>query len=113
MDGAVHLLVEERVLHVAGDAGVAPDPELAEAARAFVDVERLDQVVLVRLGRGVDDHAAREREADTGDLAAPVDRREVAERDLTLGRVLDRAAEELASGQVGAQRVDPHRPSLE
>src|SRR5436305_13122463 len=30
--GAVDLLVEERVLHVARDAGVAADPELAEPA---------------------------------------------------------------------------------
>ena len=55
VDRAVHLLVEERVLHVARDAGVAADPELAEPARARVGVERLYQGILVRLGRRVDD----------------------------------------------------------
>ena len=109
VDGAVDLLVEEGVLHVARDAGVAADPELAEAPRALVGVERLEQEVLVRLGGRVDDPAALEAQADAAHLAAAVDGRELGERDRALGRVLDRAAEELAARDVRAAGVDLHR----
>jgi hypothetical protein len=47
--GPVHLLVEQRVLHVPRDPGVAADPELTEPAGALVGVQRLDQVLLVGL----------------------------------------------------------------
>ena len=40
--GAVDLLVEERVLHVACDARVAADAELADAPRTLVQVEHLE-----------------------------------------------------------------------
>src|SRR5215211_947589 len=45
VDGSVHLFVEVDVPHVAVDAGVAADPELADAARPFVGVECFDQEV--------------------------------------------------------------------
>src|SRR3954468_14049620 len=45
VDGAVHLLVEVDVPHVAVNAGVAANPELANAARAFVGIECVDQEV--------------------------------------------------------------------
>ena len=99
VDGAADLLVEEDLAGAVGDAEVGADAELAEAAGALVGVEHLDQEVLAALGGRVDDLAALEAEADAGDLAAGVGRRQV-EGDLALGRVLDRAGEELAVGHV-------------
>src|SRR5262245_23320695 len=49
VDGAVDLLVEQRVLHVACDARVAADSELAEEPRSLVTVEDLVQERLVHL----------------------------------------------------------------
>src|SRR5919197_1840728 len=60
VDGSVHLFVEIDVPHVAVNAGVAADPELADAARALVGVERLDQEVLFAIGRRINDAAFRE-----------------------------------------------------
>src|SRR5437899_381590 len=57
VDGAVDLLVEERVLHVLGDPRIAADPELAEPPGSLVEVEHLEQERLVRIGRGVHDLA--------------------------------------------------------
>src|SRR4029453_16640182 len=57
MDRPVHLLVEERVLHVALDPGVAADAELPEHASALVAVELGEQRLLVRGRRGTDDLA--------------------------------------------------------
>ena len=111
--GAVHLLVEERVLHVARDARVAADPELAEPARALVGVEHLQQELLVGGGGGVDDASAVEAEPDSGHLAAVVDGRKLGEADLSLGGVLEWASEELAAGQIGTERIDFHRATLE
>src|SRR5207237_6495565 len=54
MDGAVDLLVEERVPHVAGDPRVAADSQLAEEPGALVPVDRLEEEVLVVLGGGLD-----------------------------------------------------------
>ena len=54
-----------------------------------------------------------EPQANAGDLLAPVDRRKVGERDLAFGRVLDRAAEELAARKVRSERIDLHRPAFE
>src|SRR6476661_130925 len=98
--GAVDLLVEERVLHVPRDAGIAADAELAQEARALVELELLEQELLVRLGRGVDDLPALEAEPDPAHLAAGVDGRELAEHDLALGRILDRRGEKLPAGHV-------------
>src|SRR6476620_2924907 len=50
VDGSVHLFVEVDVPHVAVNAGVAADPELANAARAFVGVECCDQEVFFAVG---------------------------------------------------------------
>ena len=50
VDGSVHLFVEVDVPHVAVNAGVAADPELADAARAFVGVECFDQEVFFAVG---------------------------------------------------------------
>ena len=106
VDGAVHLLVEQRVLHVARDPRVAADPELAEPARALVGVERLDQELLVRVRPGVDDPPAREAEPDARDLAARVDGGELARTRSRPPPSPRRAAEELAAGHVRAERVD-------
>ncbi len=65
---AVDLLVEERVFHVARDAGVATDAELADPPRAVVAVQHLVQERLVRLGRR-DDAAALEAQPDAVQLA--------------------------------------------
>jgi hypothetical protein len=46
VDRPVDLLVEERLLDVALDPGVAADAELAEAARALVAVELGDENVI-------------------------------------------------------------------
>src|SRR4029450_9994759 len=59
--GAVDLLVEERVLHVAGHPGVPADAELAEAAGALVQVEHLRQELPIARCGGLDDHARLER----------------------------------------------------
>src|SRR5436190_15690255 len=109
----VDLLVEERVLHVARDARVAPDAELAQPPGALVGVQRLDQELLVGLRRRVDDLAALEPQAHAGELTAGEDRRKLAEPDLAFRRVLDRRREELAARDVRPARVDLHRPSGE
>ena len=70
--------------------GLQPMPSSPEPAGALVEVELLEQELLVGLRRGVDDLPALEAEADPAHLAAAVDRRELAEDDLALGRVLDR-----------------------
>src|SRR5580765_2231343 len=106
--GAVDLLVEQRVLHVARDAGVAADPELAEVASALVEVERLQQELLVGRGRRLDDAPSLEAKCDSGDLPPVVDGRKLAEDDLAFGRILDRREEELAAWHVGAVPDDPH-----
>src|SRR3954453_5328635 len=95
MDGPADLLVEQDLAGPGRDAVVGADAELAETAGTFVGVEHLDQEVLALLGRGVGDLAALEAKANSGDLAPGVARRQV-EGDLALGRVLDRAREELA-----------------
>src|SRR5262249_14936586 len=96
VDRAVHLLVEQRVLGVALDPGVAADPELTEPACPLVGVERGDQVVLVQSCGGVDDLSALEAEPDVLTDLALVDGRELPELDHSLGGVLDRGVEELA-----------------
>src|SRR5579871_6342130 len=100
VDGAVDLLVEVDVADVAVDAGVAADAELADAARAGVGVERVQQVRLLGLGRRVDDDAALEAEPHPAQPAAAAHRLELREGDRALGGVLDGAQEELAAGHV-------------
>ena len=107
VDRAVDLLVEADVLREALDARVAADPELAEPARALVGVERLEQEVLA--GRGAIASTIRpcsKTKPDARDLVAEVDRRELAEGDLALGRVLDRRVEDLAARHVDVAVVD-------
>src|SRR5215211_6409885 len=94
VDGAVHLLVEVDVPHVAGDPGVAADPELADPAGALVGVERLEQEVFFALRGRLDDPALREAEADAPELAAVPHRREPGEVDRSLSRRLHRADKE-------------------
>src|SRR5262245_9819543 len=48
MNRPVHLLVEQRVLHVPLDSGVAADPVFAQDPRALVPVELGEQGLLVR-----------------------------------------------------------------
>src|SRR5205823_6309682 len=74
VDGAVDLLVEERVLHVALDAAVAADPELAEDACTFVAVERLEEDVLAPRRRSLDDAAALVDHPHSFDLVRLVER---------------------------------------
>ena len=93
--------------------GLQPMPSSPMPAGALVGVERLEQERLVRLGGRVDDAPVLEAEPDPGHLAAAIDGGELGERDHALGRVLDRAAEELAARQVRAERVDLHRATLE
>ena len=87
---AVDLLVEVHVAHVARDAGVGTDPELADAPRALVGVERLEQERLLGVGGGVDDPSALEAQPDPAQLAPAPELRELGERDRALGGVLDR-----------------------
>src|SRR6266550_1117913 len=68
VDRSVDLLVEESVLHVALDPGVAADAELAEHTRAVVSVERLEENVLAARGRGLDHPAALVDHADAVEL---------------------------------------------
>ena len=88
--------------------GVAADAELAESPGSFVGVQRLVEEVLVCVRRRLDHEAALELEPHVGEFAAGVDRGELAEEDLALGRVLQRAAEELAAGHVRSAGVDLH-----
>ena len=90
MDGAADLLVEQDLLREAVDAVVGADSELAQPARALVRVERLEQELLVSLGGRVDDRPSSNRSFTPDDLAAAVDRG-IAEGDLAVRRVLDRA----------------------
>src|SRR6266511_898685 len=53
MDRAADLLVEQAHLREAIDSVIGADTELAEPARAFVGVERLDQELLVSVGARV------------------------------------------------------------
>ena len=106
VDRAVDLLVEADVLREALDPRVAADPELAEPPRALVGVERPEQELLAVGGARLDDPAALEHEPHPGDLVAEVDRRELAEGDLALGRVLDRRVEDLAAGHVDVPVLD-------
>src|SRR5581483_8500709 len=127
MDGAVDLLVEERVPRVPLDPGVAADPELAEAARALVGVERGEQELLVPRRRRVDDLARLEAQPHALADVPLVGGRELRELDDALSGVLEGRVEELAArhvvvrvvdearaavereGQVGARTDDPHR----
>src|SRR5437764_555846 len=106
MHRAVDLLVEQRVLHVALDAGVAADPELAEDAGAVVAVERLEEDVLAAAGRGLDDAAASVDHPDSFDLVRLLEGRELGKVDDAFGRVLDRAEVDLATRQVRVAGVD-------
>jgi len=71
------------------DPVVGADAELAEAARALVRVEGLEQELLVSLGGRVYDLAVLEAQLHAGDLPPSVDRG-IAERDLAVDRVLGR-----------------------
>ena len=109
MHRAVDLLVEEDVAHVPRDARIAADPELAEPAGTVVAGEHLEQIGLVGVCGGVHHLSVLEAKTNARDLAARVQRGELREADRPLGRVLHRAAEELATGDVRAAGVDLHR----
>src|SRR5262245_25433826 len=106
VDRPVDLLIEERVLHEARDAGVAADAELAQRSPALVAVEPLDEKVLLRVGRGVDHPTGLEAQPDAPDLPPSVGRGKLDEGDLPLGRVLDGRVVELPAGHVRAARID-------
>ncbi|HEX3331861.1 MAG TPA: hypothetical protein VHS27_18200 [Gaiellales bacterium] len=113
MHGAVDLLVEVDVPRVSGDARIAADPELADAARALISVERAQQELLLAIRRRVDDPAAGEAQANAPDLPRRPGRRELGERDRAFRGRLDRAAEELPAGHVAHAGVDLHAASGE
>ena len=69
--------------------GLQPIPSSPSTARAFVDVECLDQERLAGARGRVDDAAAFEDEARAVDLVAVVHGRELGELDHALRRVLD------------------------
>src|SRR3954465_3326847 len=94
MDGAADLLVEQDLAGAVGDPVVGADPEFTETPCSVVRVAHLDQDLLALLGARVHDLAALESEVNSRDLSAGVARRQV-EADLSLGRVLDGAGEEL------------------
>src|SRR5918994_5618692 len=106
VDRAVHLLVEERVLHVALDAGIAADPVLAEDPRALVTVELREERLLVARRRRLDDLAALVAHPDVLDQIRLLVRGVLDEADRALGRLLDRAVEDLAAGHVRVAVVD-------
>src|SRR5581483_11466608 len=88
VDGAADLLVEQDLVRPAVDAVVQADAELADAARAFVEVEHLVQVALVLVARRADDPSLLEAKANAGDAAPGVDARRL-EVDVALDRALD------------------------
>ena len=92
------------------DPGVAADPELAEPPRALVRVERAEQELLP-VGRRSPRRSGRcsNTSRTPGDLVAEVHRRELAEGDLALGRVLDRRVEDLAARHVDVPVLDRAR----
>src|SRR5581483_4771489 len=106
VDRPRHLLVEERVPEVLRDPLVAADPELAQDTRSIVGVERLHESLLAPRRRRLDDAPSAEHEPDPLDPRAVELRRELAERDLALGRVLDRPQEELAPREVQLAHVE-------
>ena len=76
--------------HNPGDAGVAPDPELAQHARTIIGVEDAQEVFLAARGAGLDDPPALEPEPGTRDLMPEVHGRVLEEGDDPLGHILDR-----------------------
>ena len=111
VDRAVNLLVEERVPVRAVDPLVAADPELAQAARTLVAVERREQEVLVGLGRRLEDQAVLEAKADSLHLVTAVPAGVLAESDDAVRRVLDWAVEDLARRHVRGAGVDVAVPT--
>src|SRR4029077_13275430 len=67
VDRAGHLLVVEDVSHRPREAVVAADPELADEARALVDVERGLELGLALLRRGLVDPSLAEGQPDSRD----------------------------------------------
>src|SRR5262245_21472979 len=106
MDRPVHLLVEERVPHMALDARVAADSELAEHPGGLVDVERAHEGLLVRRRRSFDDPPSLVPHPHSLDDLWLLDGGVLGERDDAFRRVLDRAVEDLAPGHVHVPRVD-------
>ena len=89
--------------------GLQPIPN-SPSTRAPSSVSSVvEQEVLVRARARLDDAAALEAEHDVLDRAARVAGRILGEGDDALGRVLDRAVEDLAAGHVRADRVDAAR----
>src|SRR5205814_3795367 len=89
VDRPVDLLVEERVLDVPLDPGVAADPELAEDARPLVAVERLQQDVLAADRARIDHPPAREDKPYALHLVRLLEDRKLRVMDDAFGRVLD------------------------
>src|SRR4029453_10221071 len=106
VDRPVHLLVEQRVLHVSLDSRIAADPVLPERPGAFVAVELREQRVLVGGCRSVHDLAALVAHPDALDEVGFLVGRVLEEADDPLGGLLDRAVEDLAAGHVRVAVVD-------
>ena len=88
VDGAGDFFVEEDVLHGLGAIGVEADGEFADVAGAFIGVEDLVEGCGVG-GRGLDDLAVPEDEADVGVGQGAIDGRAV---------VMDDAVDGVADG---------------
>ena len=98
--------VEVDVAHVAVDAGIAADAQLADAAGTVIGVERLEQEVFFDRGGGIDDPAFREAKTNAPQLPTAPLRRKLGKGDRSLRRRLHGAEEELSARHVPSARVD-------
>jgi len=107
VNGARHLLVEQDVAGGTVDAGVGPDPQLPEVARAVIGGQRGPQILLAALGPGFDDLPVTEGQLDAGH-GHPARAGGDGEADDAVGRVLERPGEHLPGGHVAPPvGVDP------
>src|SRR5919108_1896905 len=106
VDRPVHLLVEERVLHVPLDARVAADAVLAQDPRALVPVELGDERLLVGGRRRLHDLAVLVAHTHALHEVGLLVRGVLEEADDALRRVLDRTVEDLAARHIRVAVVD-------
>ena len=99
MDCSADLLVEQDLAGAAVDPVIGPDSKLTQTSGAWVGVEKLNQELLSALGASIYDEPRFEVKPHPGDLAAADHRRQV-KAHLALGRILNRAGEELSVGHV-------------
>jgi len=110
VDRADDLLVEEDIAGEAGHARIGAEGELAEPPRTVVHAEERLQQFVVPPGARLDHPPALETQAHIGHFLAAVDGG-VGVADRPVGRILDRAGEDLAAGHVlVAVIADPGAP---